>query len=467
MPKVKGAVYVTKILIKNVLGIETLAFKPGRRWTRISGDNGTGKTSVIESLKSILGGGVHDVKLLRKGTEQAEIGLELSDGIELQKIIKPESAEFKGIHPEMGEIGRPVTYLNRIRDKIASNPVEFLTAKRKDQIDILLNSIPMTVTKEQLSFVPELFTKDIGFDAHALQVIEAIHKSVFSKRADVNRTIKAQDGTIEILSKAAPPEAPEGTTWKAEKKRLEAEIKKLNADTKAAMDSAQTSSNKEYEEGKKVYEDAINTIDDDLQAGVKKLEADAAARREALRKSREKAVEQFTERATKTQAKYREDYNRQYAPLKEQLTTAENRSEEEIRFDESRKTIDTLKENNRTQEKESKHLDDVLYQLSNYKSHLLEKLPVAGLEVKDGDIFFNGIPYETVNEAERVKLAARLSIERAGICRLVVLDGLERLSQRNQKILMEELAEADMQMIGSFVTEEKKLNIDSGIEEAE
>ena len=46
--------------ISNILGITELELQP-QCFTQISGPNGTGKTSVLEAIKSVLSPGSHDV----------------------------------------------------------------------------------------------------------------------------------------------------------------------------------------------------------------------------------------------------------------------------------------------------------------------------------------------------------------------------------------------------------------------
>ncbi|CAH1654942.1 Exonuclease SbcC [Hyphomicrobiales bacterium] len=55
------------IRISNILGVDQLEFEAGQ-FNEISGQNGTGKTSVLEAIKSVTQTG-HDATLLRKGAE--------------------------------------------------------------------------------------------------------------------------------------------------------------------------------------------------------------------------------------------------------------------------------------------------------------------------------------------------------------------------------------------------------------
>ncbi|MCQ4574556.1 MAG: ATP-binding protein, partial [Candidatus Brocadiales bacterium] len=69
---------VAAIKIHNILGIESLEIKPNSM-TFIEGENGAGKTSVLEAIKAIIHGG-HDATLLRNGADKGEIVLVLDNG---------------------------------------------------------------------------------------------------------------------------------------------------------------------------------------------------------------------------------------------------------------------------------------------------------------------------------------------------------------------------------------------------
>lgn len=62
---------ITKVDISEFLGIKSLVFEPNKI-TYITGGNGAGKTSVLEAIKSALGGGGNRASLMRDGSDMSE-----------------------------------------------------------------------------------------------------------------------------------------------------------------------------------------------------------------------------------------------------------------------------------------------------------------------------------------------------------------------------------------------------------
>ncbi len=95
--------------------------------------------------------------------------------------------------------------------------------------------------------------------------------------------------------------------------------------------------------------------------------------------------------------------------------------------------------------------------LAALRLKLLQRLPVPGLEIRDGELYFEGIAFERVNTAKRVKVAIRLAIERAvakasGVP-LIVVDGLECLDEATFAAFLEVAPETGAQLICSRVSD--------------
>ncbi len=89
---------VARVSIQHIAGIEQLEFEPGKSLTLISGQNGSGKSSVIRSVLAAIGGG-SEARLVRKGKEQGETVILLDDPgttgkkTTIRKVLKADASK--------------------------------------------------------------------------------------------------------------------------------------------------------------------------------------------------------------------------------------------------------------------------------------------------------------------------------------------------------------------------------------
>ena len=183
-----------RLRIINVLKIEHLDIKLGKI-TRISGKNDTGKSCTLEAVKSLIQGGT-DATLLRDGAEEGEVVLILDDGLELRENLAPGKKERTVIHPQLGPVRRPKTFIDSLITPSRFNPAEFLTAKGERQKELALQAIPVSVTAEQLQeatgYKPAF---PIPAMMHGLQAIASHQKTLYDTRTNVNRDLKQATAT--------------------------------------------------------------------------------------------------------------------------------------------------------------------------------------------------------------------------------------------------------------------------------
>ena len=140
---------VQKIKISNILGITELEFTP-EGFNEISGPNGTGKTSVLEAIKSVVAHSGHDATLLRKGADKGEVVLVLDDGTELAKRVTPKSSPLT-VTQGGSKVAKPTDVIRQLTDLLSVNPVDFLRAPKKDRVRVLLETMPLEADTEKLA----------------------------------------------------------------------------------------------------------------------------------------------------------------------------------------------------------------------------------------------------------------------------------------------------------------------------
>lgn len=441
---------VSRIEIKNILGIEQLEIKPGSI-TEVSGANGTGKTSVLESIKGALGSG-HDATLLRSGAEQGEVVLILDDGVEISKKITVEKSTLSVKHPEFGKITKSQAYIQKLVDALSLNPVAFLTAPAKERVDLLLKAIPMTVTADQLAFVPVVALEGIDLSKHALEVIGKIGKAVYDLRTGVNRAAKEKRATASQMRETLPSDAEAGQDWK---EVLDSTLQESGALQRTT--SVQVSEVKSlFSRRKSEIEGRFNQVRDEIRK--ERDEVLEKIRYEAEQKTlsaQEKCTSEVARLQTERDAdlaRLESEFRPKEADLKERIGQAKAMVEAHTKAETTRSFIAKLEQDSEHMEGQSEKLTASLDGLESLKTSLLSDMPIKGLEIRDSELFLDGVPFDRINASRKVRLAIQVAGLRAGNLPLVCVDGLELLDPATYEAFKKEAAKSKLQFLISRVT---------------
>ena len=443
---------VNRIKITNILGLENLEIQPGSI-TEITGANGTGKTSFLEAIKAALGGG-HDASLLRVGAEKGEVVLVLDDGVEIKRTVTAEKSTTKVKHPTFGNLSKPADYLKKLTDALSVNPVEFLSAKPKDRVDALLSALPMQLDVGQIGFVPAGLIKfsQINLDDHAMVALEAVRRAMFDARTGINRSLKDKQATARQLLETVPEAPPEGD-WKTQLKEAESEYSVLRGKTSTALASIK----KEADEA--VSAETHEFLEDKDKAKIN-AEANISRIREQLDQSiagltaaHDNAINTVREIEQQKRAELEADYRPKEAELKERIGHAKAMVEQEVKAAETRKLAARMEDEAQKLSEESKSLTDGLTKLETMKSGMISSLPIPGLEVRDGEIYVNDVPFDRVNESARIRLAIEVAKLRAGDLGLIAVDGAECMDSASFAEFEKAAAESGLQFIVSMVSD--------------
>lgn len=432
---------ISKITISSILGLDELEFSP-EGFTMIEGPNGTGKTSVLEAIKGALQHG-HDATLLRNGAEKGEIVLVLDDGMSITKTVCPDKSSTDVRGADGKKVGRPAEAIKALTDMMSINPVAFLTAEKKDRVRVLLESMPLDVDAEALTKISGIkVTAKPGM--HALHVIDAVHKQVYDDRTGTNRAVKEKAATISQLTEAmpAPVAGVEGS---------EEEIEAQVAAATTARDTTLGKIRTKLDGIKAQAQVDIEALRARLQADIDALKAEAQGQVDVINAAKDENV---TKAAAATEAA-----NTKHTTTTTPLTAAlaairTNRSDAAKR----EKTVELIEEMNGQLEglrAEAEAQTQALTNIETYKSKLLSKLPIKGLEVRDGEIFIDGVVLDRVNTAGQVRVAVGIAKLRAGELGLVCLDRVEALDSTAFEELREQISAAGLQCFVTRVSDDE------------
>lgn len=423
---------IVKIQMKNILGIESLECEPGKI-TEISGQNAVGKTSVLEAIKGVLGGG-HDGKLLRNGTTEGEVVLIFDNGEKLTKKMTRDKSTLKFEDSEGRKLKHGASYIKEIIDPVGLNPIKILTADPKDKIKMLLDSVPMELPVEAIKFITGLDVS--GDDRHPLKVIESKYKDIFEERAYLNKRITEQDTMISEMRQTIPFK-PDGKDWASEVGSLRTTLEEKNKDKQSRIDDLATK-----------YDTATCKIKEQAQKDIDKIQNDLASQLEKLRIQDKEISDRIN---VETSPELDE--------LKLKIGEADQNSKNQAKIQGAEEYVEKHEKEKAVNEQGANAFSEQLKSLDALKGELLLNLPVEGLEVKDGNIYIKGVPFDTLNEAAKIRFCLMIAGLRKTKLPLVCVDGLEALDEGVFEIFKAEAEKTDMQFFVTRVSEEKDLTI--------
>lgn len=434
---------VTQVEIQNVKCLESVVIRPGAL-TVLSGKNGAGKSAVLEAFRSVFSGG-HDPGLIRNGTKKASVHVELwleNGRTTIDKTITYKSSTLTVKDAQGRPVESPQRFLEQLATGFAFDPLEFVEASKKERAAFLAQAVPIATTiRDIVETLPHasgcqntrkpeveqalatVWPRAGG--ACDLAALLEVRSAIYEQRTRVNAIAKEAAHTEESLMRTMPP-APDTAPVvyeELEKKRAELFTELLTA-----------------KEGVKQW----------LAQRVDEINAAAAAEKEKTREHAENRLSQIDDA-----------YKPEIEQLTEKIVAARNSIEERTRFEEIQRQITA----NHAKATEHVHKADtltvVLEAIDAVKARQLSESKIEGVEIRDGDIFVDNVPFDKLNTAKKYFTAIQLTAPKAGPLRLMICDRAESLDEENWQIFQEAAKESGFQVIAARVTDEEGLNVEA------
>lgn len=243
--------HIKRIEIKNWLGIKELMFSPGK-FNKLTGDSGSGKTSLIEALEKTFTNKNRRTEVIRHGEAEAELFVELDDGLQATRKIRSEKADYLKVKHDSKAVSSTETFLKKLISGDIFRPIEFVNKDAKEQTEIILNMLEIGWTVDDIkNWFGEMPEAD--YQLHILQILKEIETGYFTERTSINGEINLLRANIEGIKRDLPQNY-DGAEWKDV--NLQALYKKL---------SDAEESNKKLDEAIKLIEGLNIRIDDITQ----------------------------------------------------------------------------------------------------------------------------------------------------------------------------------------------------------
>jgi chromosome segregation ATPase len=184
-------------------------------------------------------------------------------------------------------------------------------------------------------------------------------------------------------------------------------------------------------------QDAIDT----LQRQIEEKRADIAEARRVFSDLESRAA---AARAAKSQG-----FDAQMVPINASIASIRQNVRAAAQAEVTRTTIRTMRDEADALEEDAAGQTKTLDALAAYKSELLDSLPISGLEVRDGEIYREGVVFDRLNKAQQVEIAVEIAKLRAGALGVICVDDLEMLDSGHFEAFRKQALDSGLQL---FVT---------------
>lgn len=470
----------TRIHIKNLFGISETELDG--RSIEVTGSNGVGKTSIIDSIKYALTNDSSRDYVIKNGENEGEIFIETDTGLTIDRKKRVNQADYKNIRQDGKPVQSPEAFVRELFTPLQIDPVKFTQMSRQEQNRIILDLIEfnwdLNWIKEKFGEIPQ----GVDYQQNILQVLNDIQSEkgvYFQTRQDINREIRNKTAFISDIAKDIP-QGFQSEKWEAYD--LSEAYTKI---TKAQEYNSRIERAKLFKDS---YDNKVRGYQAEMEIAVSNLKSAIAAEREQLtseierKKAEIKAAEDklnsLSDKIADKTKIFESEYREKVAKLDSDIKVADEYTGKQL------VNISAMQAEVKTAEEMKKHLNEYkrmksmqneLETLEEHSKALTSKIelarelpgeilktatiPVKGLTVKDGIPLINGLPVSNLSEGEQLQLCVDVALSKPNSLQIILIDGAEKLSEKNRLALYEKCKEKGLQFIATRTTDSDDLEV--------
>jgi energy-coupling factor transporter ATP-binding protein EcfA2 len=402
---------IIRLEAQNIMRLEAVDVTPSEFVVKVSGENESGKSSLLNAIFFALAGkSNHPGRPVRDGAETASIRLTLGEH-EPERIVtvrfNPSGPSLSVESMEGAVFKRPQQLLDSLVGGLTFDPLAFSILPKKEQLEALRKVV----------------TVDVDLDA-----IDRQRAETYTRRTDINREVTRLHGLSTTLQAHIDPEMDVEPLDVA---ALVAELGEVGArNTEMAQRRAGMKAIQRKQESLAVTIEDIKTRIAALQQSLEKAEAELAAVNEEyvafppigpdidgsdIQARITAAMEENARRDV--QARRRAEYGK----VVDELTAAKVHSDvatEDIALLDSAKRV----------------------------AIEAAKMPVDGLSFGDGEITYNGLPFDQASTAVQIKVAVGIGMAVNPKLRILCIREGSLLDDKSMAVIAKMAEDNDMQV---------------------
>ena len=384
---------ILKFAAENVKGIKCIEITPPDDQVVLSGGNGAGKSTVLDSIQAVLVGG--DLPL-RTGEKRGSVEIQLGE-YTLTRIVTEKTDRFVVKNKDGAAYPSPREFLSKIVGPISIDPLAFVVLKPRDQIDVLFGLLP------ELKDGLEAANKEIAI--------------IKTDRSDIIRDQKRLE--VEAQDPTQYPDQEQNLTSITLELTQAMQANRERAEARRAIDRKKADL-KEYSRQRGVAQNEIKEIERQLAALQERLGKIGLAEK-VLTEDIMGAGEIPPDTDTSVIAAKLDSAEDHNASFRKGQALAEKRA----RLAELGKRFSAL--------------GDELKEAEGNKALLLSTalMPIPGLSVDESAVTYNGIPISDLSTAEKVRVGASIAVAMNPRAKVILCDDASLLDSKSLAVLRE------------------------------
>ena len=471
---------ITKIVIKNLFGISE--HEADGKSVELIGKNGTGKSSVLDAIKYALTNSSDREYIIKNGENEGEIFIETDTGLSIDRKARVAMSDYKSVKQNGNTVTAPEAFLKTIFTPLQLSPMEFIAMDKKTQNATILNMIQYDWNLETIKGWFGELPPDVNYEQNILAVlndIQAENGPYYMRRRDIDRDIRAKRAIVADIGDSLPMDY-DGATWEsANLSELYTEIEKIRKENETIEKAKRLRDSfdgkiRQFQADKEI---AIAALDREMTATEKDIEAELSSLKERIKALEEKKAGLSTTKAYRMKVieseykekvaaydsernSYAEYADKEIQPVDELLARASETEKMKGHINEWKRML-SIQEDIEELLKQSKSLTDKIELARSLPGTILETavIPIEGLSVKDGIPLINGLPVSNLSEGEKLDLCVDVAIQNPEGLQIILIDGIEKLSEENRTRLYNKCRAKGLQFISTRTTDDDSLTV--------
>ncbi|MBE6067955.1 MAG: hypothetical protein E7211_09725 [Clostridium lundense] len=206
---------IKKLNIKNFLGLEELGIDCSKI-NLIKGPKGSGKSSIIEAIEKTFTNKNRRTEVIKHGEEEATLLIELDNGLEVDRRIRTEKADYLKCRKEDESVPSTEKFLRSLVNGDIFRPLDWVNMSIEKQTKSILSMLEIGWSMKDIEAWFGETPSNIDFNQHILQILKSIELKYYKDREEVNRDIKELKTQIKVILDELPAEY-DGEVWREKK----------------------------------------------------------------------------------------------------------------------------------------------------------------------------------------------------------------------------------------------------------